>query len=450
VSQFLTGGRPRVDLVEDRRRETMDDNRWTHGGSRVVWAWAAYDWANSAYSTLLITVVLHYVEEIVLPDRRGPAAFAWCIAASMLAAALLSPIVGAAADANRSKRRWLAVTASGGAAAAMAMALAPPDRPWLILAAMVVMGVCFELSLVPYNGFLPEITTEATVNRVSALGFALGYLGGAIPLALAWWIVRAGQKSLHYSEIDVHRLGILLLGLWWAAFSIPTIWVLRDRGIAPPRRASWGRTLRDALGQVGGTLSNVRRFPMLALFLLGFLFYNDGMQTVITQANTLANKELRFSINELFALVLAIQLAAFPGALLIGRLSDLLGQKPVLLGCLAVWSGLLVSALFIESKATFWMMGMVLAMVLGGTQSVGRAIMTALTPENRAGEFFGFFNVSGKAASVLGTAQFGAIVYLTGNSRLAAAALLVFFLVGAAMVWRVDIAEGRRQAAGRG
>ena len=444
-----------------RQKEEESDNRQSQGprapfpdlsppaspvSRRTVFAWAMYDWANSAYSTLLITVVLHYVQEIVLPDRRGPAVFAWSIGAAMLVAAVLSPIVGAVADANRSKRRWLAGTAFCGVLAAVAMAIAPPDQTWLVIAAFILMGVCFELSLVPYNGFLPEITTEKTINRVSALGFAMGYVGGAVPLAIAWLIIHYGQGSGLLSEADQHRAGILLLGLWWGVFSLPTVLVLRDRGRPPDKREPLLQAARHAVGEVGRTVAGMRRYPALAMFLLAFLFYNDGMQTVVTQSMTLANKDLGFSIDEMFLLVFVIQMVALPGSLIVGRLSDWIGQKPTLLACLAVWAGLLVAAMFVESKTPFWIMGVVLALVLGGTQSVGRAIMGLMTPPKRAGEFFGFFNVSGKAASVLGTVQFGAIVYLTANSRLAAVSLLVFFLIGGVIMLRVNVAEGRRQA----
>lgn len=414
---------------------------------REVIAWASYDWANSAYSTLLITVVLHYMQEIVLPDRRyGPAVFAISIGVAMLIAAILSPILGAVADANRSKRHWLAGTAFCGATAAVAMALAPPDQAWMVVTTFIFMGICFELALVPYNGFLPEITTEKTINRVSAWGFALGYLGGSVPLVIAWSIFLYGQSTGYISEINQHRAGILLLGLWWGVFSLPAVLILRDRGTRPDKRAPLSRAIRDGLGQVVRTLANIRRFPVLALFLVAFLFYNDGMQTVITQANTLAVKELDFSINELFGLVLMIQLIALPGSLTMGWLSDRLGQKPVLLGCLAMWVGLLVAVIFIETKASFWIMGILLALVLGGTQSVSRAMMGTMTPARHAAEFFGFFNLSGKAASILGPVQFGAIVFLTGNSRLAAVSLLVFFLIGGFLLSRINVAKGRRQA----
>jgi MFS transporter, UMF1 family len=410
--------------------------RWC---SREVLAWAMYDWANSAYSTLLITVVLYYVQTDVFPGEPGPVAFAWGIGLGMLVAAVLSPIVGAVADANRSKRAWLAGTALCGAAAAVMMALCPPDQKWLVAAAFVLTGVCFELSLVPYNAFLTEIADERTINRVSALGFALGYIGGAIPLVVAWAIVHFGPSLGLPRDADQHRAGILLLGLWWGAFSLPTIWILRDRGPPPVRREPLFRAARIALGEVGHTLSNLRRYPALAMFLLAFLFYNDGMQTVITQSSTVAIKEVRLPVDHLFLLILVIQLIALPSSLLVGWLSDRFGQKRVLLTLLTVWAGLLVAVAFVQTERAYWILGMVLATVLGGTQSVSRAIVGVLTPRDRAAEFFGFFNVSGKAASVLGPVQFGAVIWLTGNSRVAALSLLVFFVIGGGLLTRIRI-----------
>lgn len=404
-----------------------------------VFAWVFYDWANSAYSTLLITAVLYYVQKVLLPGRLGPAAFAWCIGLSMFAAAMLSPIVGAMADANRSKRRWLAVTAWGGSAAAIALALAPTSMPAVALSAFVAMCVLFDLSLVPYNGFLQEISDDRTVNRISAWGFALGYLGGSIPLAMLGAVVYFGP---HWGLTDVGlqcRAGILMLGLWWGLFSTPTILLLRDRGGPPVARQSWRRAARNALRENAQTLRNVRRYPTVALFLLAYLFYSEGMQTVITQANTLAERDFHFSLFDLVLFILAIQLVALPGSLVMGWLADRWGQKPTMLASLAVWSALIVAAVVIQTVVGFWIMGLTLALVLGGPQAVSRAIMANLSPREHAAEFFGFYNVSGKAASFLGPVLFGAVIFFTESARAAAGSLLVFFIVGVILLWRVDL-----------
>ena len=403
-----------------------------------ILAWVLYDWANSAYSTLLITLVLYYVQEVVLPGRAGAVAFAWAIAAAMFLAAVLSPLVGAVADAQRSKRRWLAVTALGGSAAALLMAAIPSQHAWLILPTLVVMNLLFDLSIVPYNGFLREIADEQTMNRISAWGFAAGYVGGSVPLLLFGALVLFGAQLGLPSPAQQGRAGLVILGLWWGLFSLPAVLVLRDRGepLAAPRPLP--QAMRQAATEVRRTLANVRLYPLVATFLLAYLFYKHGIQTVITQANTVAVRELKFGLLDLVWFVLMIQLVALPGTLIIGRLADRLGARATLLGCLAVWCALVVAAMFVQTQTGFWLLGAVLALVLGGTQAVSRALMGTLTPPEHAAEFFGFFNLSGKAASFLGPAQFGLVIALTGNARWASASLLIFFLLGAFLLARVD------------
>ena len=415
------------------------------GRTREVVAWMLYDWANSAYSTLLITVVAYYIQRMVLPNTWGPVVYAWGISAAMLITALLSPIVGAMADANQSKRRWLAVTALGGASASILMAAAPASWVGLIVPCFVLSALCFNLSLVPYNAFLTEITDENTINRVSAWGFALGYLGGAIPLVLAGVVILAGQ-GLGLDEVGRHRVGVLVMGLWWGGFTLPVLSVLRDRGPPPDHPQPLHRAAATAVIEVKQTLASVRQYPVCAFFLLAFLFYNDGIETLITQASTLAIQAFHFSAVQLFLLVLMIQLVALPGALVVGWLSDRLGPKPTLLGCLAVWMLLPMAAALAREAWAVWAMGGVLALVLGGTQSVSRAIMGLITPPERTAEFFGFFNLSGKAAAFMGPTLFGLILRMTENARLAGLSVVVFFAIGWLAILRIDLKQGRRQA----
>lgn len=413
-------------------------------------AWAMYDWANSAYSTLSITILNGYLLHFVFPaehwQRTGDVVWAWGIGASMMAAGICSPICGAWADAQANKRGWLAASALSGAAATIALALVPVDRPWLITACFIVASFAFELSLGFYNGFLPELADEEQANRVSAWGFGLGYLGGGLALAIAMAIMQLGPALGLPETVDQLRVGLILLGAWWAIFSLPAILFLRDRGVPRSQRAPAVQLAQQSLRAVLGTLVSIRTLPTLAMFLLGFLFYNDAVQTVISQASTFATRELSFSTGELAGVILMIQFLAFPGAIVVGRLADRWGAVRALWLCWIAWGAILLTAYFVTSKPAFWALAIFVALVLGGVQSVSRAVMATLTPANRAAEFMGFFNLSGKATSFMGTFLFGAIVMATDSARLAIVSLLGLLILGAALAGRIDLVRGRHEA----
>ena len=419
---------------------------------RKVLAWAMYDWANSAYSTLSITLLVAYIQKVVFPpdryDSLGVVVWAWGISLSMLTAAVLSPIVGAIADAHASKRRWLAGTALAGAGAAMVLGLVPPRYPWLVVALFVITSLLFELSLGFYNGFLPEIAAEESMNRVSAWGYGLGYVGGGLALILAVALMEQGAAFGLPDTATRLRAGLVFMGAWWAVFTLPTLYILRDAAPRPARSVPIRHAVPAALRQVAGTLGNLRAYRMLALFLLAFLFYNDGVQTVISQASTFALAELDFSTSQLIKLILMVQFVALPGALAVGWSADRWGKKPTLMVCLAVWIGLIVAAYFVTTQVQFWILSVVLALVMGGTQSVSRSIMGVMTPRRHAAEFFGFFNLSGKATSFLGTFVFGLTIQVTGSARYAIVSVLVFFVVGTVLMGWVDVARGRAESGG--
>lgn len=419
---------------------------------REVFAWAMYDWANSAFSTLLITIVAIYLQTIVFPEHNGDGSenstgavvYAWGIGLSALLTAILSPITGAIADARATKRLWLAATALGGAALSVVMAVLPTNLPWVIAGVFTVACLLYELSLGYYNAFLPEIADQTTIDHVSAWGFGLGYVGGGVALLAAMSVLICGDPAHRAEQL---RIGLAIMGAWWGLFSLPAVFVLRDK-VAPREGAgSLWKLMRSAGKELRRTLAHLRQYRTLCLFLLGFLFYNDGVQTIISQASTFAIRDFEFDVMELVLLVLVIQFCAFPGALAVGRLSVRFGQKSTLLGCLAAWIALLVTAYFINAKWQFWCLGGVLAMIMGGTQSVSRAMMGLMTPPARSGEFFGFFNLSGKATNFMGTFLFGFIVHQTGSARLAVLSLLLQFLVGLAMIALVHVAQGQAEAA---
>jgi MFS transporter, UMF1 family len=413
---------------------------------KAVWAWAMYDWANSAYSTLLITVLIAYIQRVVFPSDTwghvGMVVWAWGISLSMLLGALLSPIVGAIADARQCKRLLLGITALSGSVASILLGVFPPSMYVVVVALFVFANLMLELSLGINDGFLPEIVEKQDVNSASAWGYGLGYLGGGIALVLAILLIRFGEQVGLSTMTSRLQAGLILMGVWWGLFTLPALFILRDMPRAVTQATSLGQSIREGFGEVFLTVRSLRTNVALGLFLLSFLFYNDGVQTIISQASTFALQELSFEEDALMAVILMIQFLALPGALLIGWSANVFGQKQTLLACLAVWSSVLVTALFIRTQMGFWVLAAVIAIVLGGTQSVSRSLMTTMIPADRNAQYFGFFHLSGKATSFMGTFLFGAIVAATGSSRFAIFGLLPLFVVGAVLLWKVKLGTG--------
>lgn len=435
---------------------------------REIFAWAMYDWANSAYTTLSITALMFFLTEVVAAADSpfatnltaaaasfgldveakswGGIVWAWGLAVAMFSAAVFSPIVGAMADARATKRWWLAGTALTGAACPIVMYFVPASAAWTQIALFVLASLLFDLSFGFYNGFLPELADERTMNRISAWGYALGYLGGGIALLIELLVLNHGDDIGIVGKPAQLQFGLLLMGVWWAVFTLPAVLWLRDRSPPTAPRAPLARSARDALVQVKRTLKNVRKFPTLVLFLVGFLFYNDGIQTVIGQAGSFARADLGFEPPELLTLILVFQFICLLGALIDSVLTDRIGQKRALMLYLGIWVASLAAAYFVTEKIHFWWLSGVLGLVMGGAQTVSRSIMAMMTPERHNAEFFGFFNFSGKATSWMGNATFGLVIVLTDSARLAIMSLFIFFVIGWAFAALVDVARGRREA----
>jgi len=431
---------------------------------REIFAWCLYDWANSAYSTLSITILVIYLTKFVLPDDdMGTIAYGYGIGLTTLVAAILSPILGAIADARASKRTWLAMTTLPGAAAAAAMCFVPTQYPWIIVTLFLLANLGYELAWGMYNGFLPEIADEKSMNRVSAWGFALGYVGGGLALVVALLVIIYGEHLGLPTAVEVNgvvdpvsdraaniarlQVGLLIMGLWWGLFSLPTILILKDR--VQPRAAKQPLVvaIRQAFGEVGNTLRNVRVYRTLFIFLVAYLVYNDGVVTIITQAPVFAQKVLDIGAEQLIYVVLMIQFVSMPGAILMGWLAGRVGEKRALWFCLGTYVVWLFAAFFLQTMNQFWVMGAVLALVMGGIQSVSRAIMGLMTPANRSGEFFGFFNLSSKATSFGGPILFSSILKWSDSPRWAILSVLVFFIAGGFLLLRVNVKQGQIEAA---
>lgn len=412
--------------------------------TRTIVAWALCDWANSAYSTLLITILVNYLQEIVLPGDAGVRAYGWGLGLSMFLSAWLSPILGAMADAHGNKRTWLLATSYSGALGSVLLGLIPTNVPWAFVAIFFLTSLCFELSFSFYNGFLPEIADEESMNRLSGYGYAAGYFGGGLALLVAMLVLMIGVPRGLATATGL-RIGLVIMGLWWGLFTLPAALFLYDRPRPRPKPPGVLATAAHALSEVWRTLSHIRSYSVLALFLLGFLFYNEGIQTIMSQASVFADKVLSMKPAELCQVVLMIQFVATPAAIGVGWIADAVGPKRTLFGCLAIWCAVLLAAFLTTKTWQFWCLGVVLALVMGGTQSVSRAIMGSLTPQAKTAEFFGFFNLSCRATSMVGPILFSEVLVHTQNANLAILSLLVFIVAGIIVIALVNVRRGIEQ-----
>ncbi len=429
-------------------------------------AWYWYDWANSAFVTTVATVLFApYMISVAEDAACGPAAGecgrtlsvlglsvapgslpAYVVTFSTILSAFLLPLVGAVADRTTRKRLLLAGFAWTGAAAAGLLFFAT-DGNWEIGAvAMVVANICLGASVTVNDAFLPLIADEEDRDRVSSRGWAFGYLGGGLLLALNLVLVLM-HDTFGLGEGLAVRLSMLSAAAWWAAFTVIPLLRLEDH---PPAHAvaGGGGLVQASFGQLWSTLKDLRSYPMALTFLAAYLFFNDGIQTVIYAASTYGEEQLGFGTSVLIGTILMVQFVAIGGALLFGRLAASVGAKRVILGGLAAWMGIVTVALLLpeEQLVPFLAMGVAIGIVLGGTQALARSYFSLLIPRGREGEFFSFYHAMDRGTSWFGTLTFGLVFQLTGSYRPAIFALIAFFVIGGALLLRVDTARGIREA----
>ncbi len=343
-----------------------------------------YDWANSAYSTIYITVLVLYLQGAVLKGDAGLTAWGWGIGITTLCSAILSPILGAIADAHANKRTWLFITTMLGAGASALMFFGTPERPAFFVAMFLVANLNYELVQSFYNAFLPEVADDRRMSEVSAWGYGTGYVGGGLMLVVALLIVQYGEAwGLPTENHFLPRLCLLVMGVWWAVFSVPILLFVRDKSRPRAEHLSLAATAITGLQEVKRTFGAISHYRMLAIFLIGFLIFNDGVMTVISQATVYAKDKFHMDDKELIPVFLMIQFVALPGAVFLGWFANKIGQKNALHLCLSVWIVVLVSGFLIREKWQFWVMAAMTALVMGGTQSVSRTIMGLMTPESR-------------------------------------------------------------------
>jgi UMF1 family MFS transporter len=410
-------------------------------------AWAMYDWANSAFLTVVVTAVFPIYYRSVAAQGLDPTAatgrFGLATTLALVIAAVIAPPLGVLADRTGGMLRLLKRFLVLGVAATAALALVG-EGDWLpALALFVLANIGVSGSFVFYDALLPHVAREEELDRVSSAGYAMGYVGGGLLLAIALALILGGPR-LGLAGTLPTRISFVLVALWWAGFAQPLF-----RRVQPPppsgAPAPLGSVARAAFTQVGRTLRDLRTYPQAFLMLLAFLLYNDGIQTIIRMA-TIYGEELRLDRTLMIAAIVLVQFVGIPFAFLFGALAGRIGTKPAIF--LGIGGYVLITFLGwrLQTSRDFLLLAALVGVVQGGTQALSRSLFARLIPRAKSGEFFGFFAIFEKFAGIFGPLLFSVAVYATRSSRAAILSTLVFFVAGGLLLARVDVAEGEARA----
>jgi UMF1 family MFS transporter len=422
---------------------------------REIFGWKMYDWANSAFSTTVAGALFGpYLTRLaqtavgengvvldlgVLGEVTAKSLPTLCVSISVGAQVFMLPILGALGDYSNLKKRLMALFCFLGVAATCLLFVIQGN---LYLAGgllFIVANICFGASIVFYNAFLPEITTEDEADKVSSRGFAYGYLGGALLLVVNLLLVLNAERLGMSTGLAV-RLSLLSAGLWWGGFALITFALLKSRPAKktlPPGK----NYLSAGFTELRATFKELRRLPLTARYLLGYLIYNDGIQTVIVAASTFLEQELFPQGNPVFLLeiFLMVQFVAVAGALLFERLAYLMKTKNAIILSLVIWAGIVIYAYrFLSTVTEAWVLAGVIAIVLGGSQALSRSLFSKMIPEGKEASFFGLYEVSERGTSWMGPLLFSLVVSRTGSYRFALLSLIFFFVVGLIVLWLTD------------
>ena len=419
-------------------------------GRRELRAWAMYDWANSAFQTTIVAAVFpiyfHKVAAFGLAPAEATSRFAWATTIDILIVAIVAPLLGAIADYAAMKKKLLAVFLGIGVVATLAMYWIESGDWKFALVLFVVGNVGVAGSIVFYESLLPHLVREGELDRVSSAGYAVGYLGGGALLAVNLLMI---QKPALFGIPDAGvgtRLSLASVGVWWLVFSIPLF-----RSVPEPARRveadekPRGNALTSGASRLVETFRELRRYRQAFLLLVAFLLYNDGIQTIVRMATTYG-AELNIDDSAMILALLITQFIGVPFAFLFGSIAGKIGAKRAVFAGLAVYAGITILGYYMKNATEFPALAVLVGMVQGGTQALSRSLFASMIPRHKSSEFFAFFGVFERYAGILGPAVFAWVVEHSGTSRNAILSVILFFVIGAAILMFVDVDEGRRAA----
>ncbi|HEY5672493.1 MAG TPA: MFS transporter [Malonomonas sp.] len=422
---------------------------------RARFSWCLYDWANSAFATVILAAVLPVYFVSLVPEggaslplfgsHQFSASSLWgySVSLSMLVLAVSAPLLGSVADRHGWHKRLMLLFCLLGCGATALLSLTTTGD-YLPAAGLFILGnIGFAASNIFYNAYLPLLVPANGIDRLSARGYAYGYIGGGLLLAIVFLLILKADLFGFADRGAATRFGFLLTSAWWLLFSVPTFRYLPKTEKKPVTSKTF--SLKGYF-ELFRQLVNYRD---LCLFLFAFLCYNDGIQTVISVSAVFAREELQLDHGTIIGCFLMIQFLAMPGALLFGRLAEKIGTKRAILLSLIIFTLVCFFAYRMNSPLEFWLIGAVIAIVLGGSQALSRSLFASMVPLEKSAEFFGFFTISSRFSSIFGPLLFALIADLTGSSRNSILALGIFFILGGLLLMLVNVQRGRDLAAGQ-
>ncbi len=419
--------------------------------NRAERAWILYDVGNSAFATTIMAAVLPVYFSRVASEGLDPAVatsnWGYANTLAMALTALAAPVLGAFADAGSGRKKLLGFFAFAGALFTAALFGAGPGD-WILAATLYVFGrIAFAGSVVLYDSLLPHVAPPEDYDKVSSRGFGFGYLGGGVLLGLQVLVISyPGWFGIPDTDWAT-RIVFLTTGLWWAAFTLPILRRVDEHGPADPSVAALAplQRFREAFRRLRRTFRELRRYREAFKFLVAFWLYNDGISTIVVMAAAFG-AEIGLDRTKLILAILLVQFLGFPFSILFGRLARHIGTRNAILVGLVGYTILCGFAWFVHTERDFFLMAIGVSMFQGGCQALSRSLFASMIPLDRSSEFFGFYDVSSKFASIIGPALLATVARFTGESRDGVFALIVLFLGGIAILTRVDLKRARAEA----
>lgn len=414
---------------------------------RPIWSWAMYDWANSAFATTVMAAFFPIFFKEYWANSNNPSESTFYLGmANSIASiiiAVLAPFLGAIADRGTAKKKFLTFFAFLGIIMTGALWIVAQGLWQIAVLFYVIASIGFTGGNIFYDSLLTTVASEKKVDYISSLGYAMGYVGGGLLLLLNVGMYLKPELFGIPDEVTAIKLSFITVAAWWALFSIPILLFVKEPRIY--RSVSFPRAVRLGWRQLLDTFQDIKHLKVVGLFLLAYWFYIDGVDTIVKMAVDYG-KSLNFGNNVLITALLLVQFVAFPATLIYNWFASKIGIKQAILVAILAYSMITFFGYFMTQEWHFYVLAIMIALFQGGIQALSRSFYSRIIPEKKSAEFFGFYNMLGKFAAVLGPAMMGTVTMITGTARIGILTLLILFAVGAILLLKVDREEGERMA----